>query len=147
MNLHELKKLKKKSKKRVGRGYSSGKGKTASRGAKGQKKRGKIKIGFEGGQVPLQKRLPQKRGLGNAKITKAITLTISQLNLLPPRSVVDMKALKEFGLIRGNLNKMRIKIVAKGKIDKPLNITLPTSEKAVSIIKKAGGSLLNEDPD
>ena len=147
MNLHGLKKLKKKSKKRVGRGYSSGKGKTASRGAKGQKKRGKIKIGFEGGQLPLQKRLPQKRGLGNVKLAKAITLTISQLNLLPSRSVVDVKTLKEFGLIRGNLNKMRVMIVAKGKIDKPLKITLPTSEKAASIIKKAGGSLLNEDPD
>ena len=147
MNLNGLKKLKKKSKKRVGRGYSSGKGKTASRGAKGQKKRGKIKIGFEGGQLPLQKRLPQKRGLGNVKLAKAITLTISQLNLLPSRSVVDVKTLKEFGLIRGNLNKMRVKIVAKGKIDKPLKITLPTSEKAASIIKKAGGSLLNEDPD
>src|SRR3972149_12002349 len=109
MNLHELKQIKKKSKKRVGRGYSSGKGKTASRGAKGQKKRGKIKIGFEGGQLPLQKRLPQKRGLGNVKLAKAITLTISQLNLLPSRSVVDVKTLKEFGLIRGNLNKMRVK--------------------------------------
>lgn len=141
MGLNELKKLKKKEKKRVGRGYSSGKGKTAGRGAKGQKKRSKVKTGFEGGQLPLQKRLPQRRGLGNKSIKKSITLTTGRLNTLPAKSLVDVKLLKELGLVSANYKNSKIKVVAKGKIDVPLKVALPVSKKAEYLIKRAGGSL------
>jgi large subunit ribosomal protein L15 len=65
MNLSDLPKIKTKKLRRVGRGESSGKGKTSGRGAKGQKQHGNVKIGFEGGQLPIYKRLPQRRGKGN----------------------------------------------------------------------------------
>jgi len=145
MKLENRPKLKIKSKKRVGRGNGSGKGKTAGKGEKGQKKREKIKFGFEGGQLPLQRRLPQKRGKGNTQIQQPITITTSQLNLLPPKSLVDERKLKEFGFISSKFRKPKLKIVAKGNVDKPLKIALPATKKAVTIITKAGGSLVNED--
>lgn len=146
MTLEKLTKTTTKSKKRVGRGQSSGKGKTASRGTKGQKKRGKIKLSFEGGQLPLQRRLPQRRGLGNRPISKAITITTNQLNLLPAKSLVNHEILIQSGLLSFNLKRVKIKIVARGSLEKSLKVALPTSKKAESVIKKAGGSLINENP-
>ena len=89
MNLNKLAKIKTRGKKRIGRGESSGKGKTSGRGAKGQKQHGKVKIGFEGGQLPIYKRLPQRRGKGNTRKNKIITFTTGQLNRLQEGSVVD----------------------------------------------------------
>lgn len=146
MTLNNLKSLKRKSKKIVGRGISSGKGKTAGRGAKGQKKRTKIPLGFEGGQLPLYKRLPQKRGIGNSPMVKGITITTRQLNLMPDKSTVDEGSLQEFGIVKKSVRKIKIKIVASGKLDKSLKVNFPATKKAVNIIKKAGGSSLNENP-
>ena len=145
MKLDNLQKTKKKSKKRVGRGYSSGKGKTAGRGEKGQKKRGKINVGFEGGQLPIYKRLPQKRGTGNYAVSQRITITTNQLNFLPKNILVDEKSLVEAGFIPQSFRKPKVKIVAKGMVEKPLKVALPTTKKAESIIKKAGGNLVNEN--
>ena len=88
MKLDQLPKITTKKKKRLGRGYGSGKGgHTVGRGAKGQKARGKVKLGFEGGQLPLIKRLPLKRGKGKFKSfkKKPLVVNVRFLNLLPKK--------------------------------------------------------------
>ncbi len=145
MKLQQLLKIKSKSKKRVGRGMGSGKGKTAARGMKGQKKRSKVKIGFEGGQLPLYKRLPQKRGVGNIQNLKKFTITTHQLNRLPAGSTVDADSLKEAGFVSSSVSDPKIKIVYSGKLEIKLKINLPASKKATSIIEKAGGKIVNEN--
>ncbi len=82
MKLHQLSVVSHRSKKRVGRGLGSGKGKTGGRGTKGQKARGKIALGFIGGTLPLYKKLPYRRGLGNAKQTQKSVVYLC-LNSLP----------------------------------------------------------------
>ena len=145
MKLQELLKIKTKSKKRVGRGNGSGKGKTAARGEKGQKKRGKVKIGFEGGQLPLYKRLPQKRGVGNIQNAKKFTITTRQLNSFAPGTLVDVKIMRESGFVPTSVVDPKIRIVYSGKLEKKLKINLPASKKAISIIEKAGGKIVNEN--
>ena len=91
MNLNKLPKLKSKSAKRIGRGQGSGRGKTATRGTKGQKARGKIAIThphYEGGQRPLFKRLPYKRGKGNPKISKKPWVSISKFSISFPKEKI-----------------------------------------------------------
>jgi large subunit ribosomal protein L15 len=146
ISLNLLPKILSKSKKRVGRGESSGKGKTAGRGAKGQTKRGKVNLGFEGGQLPLRKRLPQRPGVGNFPLLKAITITTSQLNILPEKSLVDKNSLVEMKLLPKSLKDVKIKIVASGKVEKELKVSLPASKKAKEIIKRAGGTFTYEKP-
>jgi large subunit ribosomal protein L15 len=141
MKLHELIKIKLKQKKRIGRGESSGKGKTAGCGAKGQKKREKIKTGFEGGQLPIYKRLPQKRGVGNAPKAESITITTDQLNTFPTGSTIDEKSLREAGVVSKNKRGIKIKVVAGGKLEKKLKVDFPTSKAARSQIEKAGGKV------
>ncbi len=145
ITLDSLPKLMTKSKKRLGRGESSGKGKTAGKGAKGQTKRGKINMGFEGGQLPLKKRLPQRRGVGNTVLKKAVTITTKQLNNFSEKSLVNKTSLVEQGLIPQSLKDTKIKIVASGKLEKALKISLPATKKAGELIKKAGGTFTYED--
>lgn len=145
MKLQKLLKIKAKSKKRAGRGMGSGKGKTAARGMKGQKKRGKVKLGFEGGQLPLYQRLPQRRGIGNIQYIKKFTITTAQLNRLSSGSLVDANSLKEAGFVPTSVRNPKIKIVYSGKLEKKLKINLPASKKALSIIEKAGGKIVNEN--
>lgn len=145
MKLQKLLKIKSKSKKRTGRGMGSGKGKTAARGMKGQKKRGKVKLGFEGGQLPLYQRLPQRRGIGNIQYIKKFTITTHQLNKLSSGSLVDADSLKEAGFVPTSVSNPKIKIVYLGKLEKKLKINLPASKKAISIIEKAGGKIVNEN--
>src|SRR3990172_7472829 len=95
MNLHKLVKIKTKKKKRIGRGEGSGKGKTAGKGEKGQKKRGKVKMGFEGGQLPIYQRLPQKRGIGNLSIASKVVIKTEVLNKLSAGATVNVKNLVE----------------------------------------------------
>jgi len=147
MKLNELIKIKLKQKKRIGRGESSGKGKTAGRGAKGQKKRGKVKPGFEGGQLPIYKRLPQRRGVGNAQKVESITITFDQLNTLLAGSTADEKSLQQAGLVSKNKRGVKIKVVASGKLEKKLKVNLPTSKAARLQIEKAGGEVVYEDSD
>ncbi|MEX0622211.1 MAG: 50S ribosomal protein L15 [Candidatus Woykebacteria bacterium] len=146
MNLHELTKIKTKKKLRVGRGESSGKGKTAGRGMKGQKKRGKVKIGFEGGQLPIYQRLPQKRGLGNINNSTKITLTTKQLNQLPAGSTVNEKTLIETGFLPKNKARAKVRVVLKGKLEKKLILEIPVSKKAKAMIEKVGGKIIYENP-
>ncbi|SRR4030042_3206676 len=145
MRLDKLLKHKTKKKMRIGRGESSGKGKTATRGAKGQKKRGKVKLGFEGGQLPIYQRLPHKRGLRNKPFTKSISIRTEQLNKLPPDTIIDLAVLKKAGFIDKSIKKIKAKIVLGGKVDKKLKIKIPITKKAKSLIEKVGGQILNED--
>ena len=130
----------KKKKKRVGRGEGSGLGKTAGRGAKGQNSRsgGGVKPGFEGGQMPLQRRLP-KRGFVNIFRVKCRIVNISDIvAAFAPGDSVDPESLVEKGLVKGR--KGPIKVLANGEIKDSLTIKANMfSKKAVDKIEAAGG--------
>src|SRR3972149_9387789 len=100
MKLSLLSSIKAKYKsKRIGRGESSGKGKTSGRGMKGQKARGKIKPEFEGGQLPIIKRLPFQRGIGNKSLKKTKTVSLSQLEKIDSKEVIDINLLRKVRII------------------------------------------------
>jgi large subunit ribosomal protein L15 len=128
------------AKRRVGRGIGSGLGKTAGRGHKGQKSRagGYHKVGFEGGQMPLQRRLP-KRGFKShlLKYNAEITLTtLERLGL----SEVDMLALKQAGLV-GEMIKV-VKVIKTGELTKAVKLTgIGATAGARAVIEAAGGSI------
>jgi large subunit ribosomal protein L15 len=145
MKANELIKNKLKPKKRLGRGESSGKGKTAGRGAKGQKKRGKVKPGFEGGQLPIYKRLPQKRGTGNTPKNKPLTIVAGRLDALSASKIIDRKVLQEAGLIPKSKKGIKVKVVSGGKLEKKLKVDLPTTKAAKTQIEKVGGEVVYED--
>ncbi|HEV2609663.1 MAG TPA: 50S ribosomal protein L15 [Noviherbaspirillum sp.] len=127
-------------KRRVGRGIGSGIGKTAGRGHKGQKSRagGFHKVGFEGGQMPLQRRLP-KRGFKSAATPYKAEVRLSDLENLPV-SDVDMLALKQAGLVPELARVVRI--IKAGEITKKLSVTgLIATKGAKAAIEAAGGSV------
>lgn len=126
------------AKKRVGRGIGSGLGKTCGRGHKGQKSRagGFHKVGFEGGQMPLQRRLP-KRGFNSLNVSAEVRL--SDLNALSTNEV-DRLTLLQHGLISIHANK--IKVIATGKIEKAINVRgIGVTAAAQTAIKAAGGTI------
>ena len=130
----------KKNRKRVGRGSASGSGKTAGRGHKGQKARagGFHKVGFEGGQMPLQRRLP-KRGFLATTITKAAEVRSGDLDKVPG-GAIDLDGLKKAGLIAGDVQ--RAKIILAGKVDKKFTVSgIGASKGAKAAIEGAGGSV------
>ncbi len=129
----------KKARKRVGRGIGSGLGKTAGRGHKGQKSRagGFHKVGFEGGQMPLQRRLP-KRGFLAVTIEKAVEVRSGDLARLP-NDTVDLDALKKAGLVSGRAKRAKI-ILAGGKLEKAFKVQgIGASKGARAAIEAAGG--------
>lgn len=144
MNLHSLKapKNSRQRKKRVGRGQGSGLGKTAGRGGKGQKARsGNMHFeGFEGGQSPLQRRLP-KRGFLNPFSVEYATLNVKDLEqFFEGGATIDEAALRAKGLVKGVHD--GIKILGHGEIKKKLSVTAHAfSAKAKELIEKAGGSV------
>jgi len=144
MNLHSLPKLKGKRKpaKRVGRGYGSGKGgHTVGKGQKGQKVRGKVKLGFEGGQLPLHRRLPHQRGFKRAFRDEVAILNIRDLNRWDPETVVSPENLLEKGLI-DEIPRGGVKILGEGEVEKKLTVRgIKLSEVAKSKILKAGGEI------
>ena len=126
---------------RVGRGEGSGWGKTSGRGHKGQKSRsgGGVKPGFEGGQMPLQRRLP-KRGFTNIFKKTYALVNLGALKDFEPGSLVDRRALAAAGLIRKE--GLPVKLLAKGVLDKALTIKVEAaSAKAAELVKAAGGTL------
>ncbi len=130
----------KKARRRVGRGIGSGLGKTAGRGHKGQKSRsgGYHKVGFEGGQMPLQRRLP-KRGFKSHLLKYNAEVTLTQLGLLDA-SEVDVLALKQAGLV-GQMAKV-VKIINTGAITKAVALKgVGATVGAKAAIEAAGGSL------
>ena len=142
MELNNLKPKKgsKHARKRVGRGPGSGHGKTAGRGEKGQKSRSgySSKLGFEGGQMPLHRRLP-KRGFTNIfKRTHAV-VNVSELERFDNGATVDESALRKAGLVKGQ--KDAIKILGDGKLSKKLTVQAHKfSESARKQIEAAGGT-------
>lgn len=140
MKLHLSLQVKTKSKKRVGRGLGSGRGKTAGKGTKGQKARGKIPVGFVG-SLPLYKKLPLRRGLGNPKISpKMKVISLSALNIFPAKTIVDLDQLVKMKLVSKRDSKFGIKILG-GKIEKVLTVKLPVSVSARKSIEKKGGKI------
>ena len=130
----------KKNRRRVGRGIGSGLGKTAGRGHKGQKSRagGFHKVGFEGGQMPLQRRLP-KRGFLAVTITKAAEVRSGDLAKVRSEAI-DLESLKKAGLVPEGTR--RAKIILAGKVEKKFSVSgLGASKGAKDAIVKAGGSV------
>ncbi len=129
-----------KPRKRVGRGIGSGLGKTAGRGHKGQKSRagGYHKVGFEGGQMPLQRRLP-KRGFAAVTITKAAEVRSGDLAKVGA-DAIDLAALKKAGLVSAGAE--RAKIILAGKVEKSFKVSgIFASKGAKAAIEQAGGSI------
>jgi large subunit ribosomal protein L15 len=130
----------KKEAKRVGRGIGCGNGKTAGRGHKGQKSRsgGFHKVGFEGGQMPLQRRLP-KVGFTSRKSKYTAEVTLPELAKVEAE-VVDLKALQEANILTGAIK--RAKIILSGSIDKAVTIRgLGATKGARAAIEAAGGKI------
>jgi large subunit ribosomal protein L15 len=130
----------KKNRRRVGRGIGSGLGKTAGRGHKGQKSRagGYHKVGFEGGQMPLQRRLP-KRGFLAVTVEKSVEIRSGDLDKVGS-ATIDMEGLKKAGLITGIAK--RAKIILAGKVEKKFKLSgIGASKGAKEAIEKAGGSV------
>ena len=131
----------KKNRRRVGRGIGSGLGKTAGRGHKGQKSRagGFHKVGFEGGQMPLQRRLP-KRGFLAVTIEKAVEVRTGDLARVGSDSI-DLAGLKKAGLVPGTASRAKV-ILAGADVSGKFKLTgLAASKGAKAAIEKAGGSV------
>ena len=125
---------------RVGRGIGSGLGKTAGRGHKGQKSRagGFHKVGFEGGQMPLQRRLP-KRGFKSLTAATNAEVRLSELNLIAVDEI-DVLALKQAGLIPANAS--NVKVIASGEISKAVTLKgVKATKGAKAAIEAAGGKV------
>ena len=143
MNLHELSPVpgSRKKKKRLGQGLGSGQGKTAGKGHKGQKARsGSKKNGFEGGQMPLARRLP-KRGFTNIFGKEYTIINVSDLDGLENGTVVTAEMLKKDGLI-SKIEKDGLKVLGGGELTKKLDVKAAKfSQTALTAIKAAGGSV------
>ena len=140
MKLHELKAVEGSSTaaKRKGRGHGSGNGKTAGYGHKGQTARsGAKKAGFEGGQMPLQRRLP-KRGFNNIFATQYVTVKVSDLEKFEAGSVIDAQALLDAGIIKKVLD--GVKVLGNGEVTKAVTVKAAAyTASAKEKIEKAGG--------
>lgn len=141
MKLHELSPAfgSTKESKRIGRGHGSGNGKTAGKGHKGQKARSGhgMRPGFEGGQMPLQRRVP-KRGFNNIFAEKWIAVNVSALEAFDDGAVVDAAALKDKGIIKKA--DLPVKVLGNGKLTKKLTVNLNAfSAAAAEKINAAGG--------
>ena len=139
-----------KNRKRIGRGIGSGTGKTSGKGHKGQKSRSGVSIkGFEGGQMPIHRRLP-KRGFTNMNRINYTELNLDKLQKLidrkkiDPKKIITYKILLELGLVKSK--KARIKLLAKGELKNKIDIEASAfSKSAKELIEKIGGSIINFD--
>ena len=141
MKLHELKPAEgsRQVRNRVGRGTSSGNGKTAGRGQKGQKARGKVRLGFEGGQMPLFRRMP-KRGFKNINRKEYAIVNLDQLNVFEDGAEVTPVVLIEAGIVKAE--KSGVKILGNGELTKKLTVKAAKfSKSAEEAITAKGGSV------
>ena len=133
--------------KRIGRGIGSGTGKTSGKGHKGQKARSGVAIkGFEGGQMPIHRRLP-KRGFKNINRISNVELNIEKIEklidekVIDPQKVINHKILMETGLVKSENSKIRL--LGKGELKNKINIEVTSSSSAAKeIVEKMGGSVL-----
>lgn len=150
MELNKLPKTTVRKKKRVGRGYGSGKGgHTVGRGTKGQKVKDKIALTFEGTKIKksLLKRLPLQRGKGKFKSLKSgpIIINVKHLNLLPKETIVDITTLAKYQMIdEKEAKKVGVKILGDGELSRALKVKLPCSKGAAKKIEKAGGKVVKK---
>jgi large subunit ribosomal protein L15 len=134
--------------KRIGRGIGSGKGKTGGRGVKGQKARTGVSLnGFEGGQLPIYRRMP-KRGFVNPFRKDYAVLNLGALDAaieagrLPGDAAIDEAALKAAGVVRGSAKLAGVRLLAKGEIKRAVKITVSgASAAAIAAVEAAGGSV------
>ncbi|MEK7119825.1 MAG: 50S ribosomal protein L15 [Patescibacteria group bacterium] len=138
----KLPKIVSRSKKRLGRGHGSGKVKTSGRGTKGQKARGTMPIGFEGGQLPMIRRLPFLRGKKRNRSfgEKPFPLPLEKLVKLPTGTHVTIEVLKKYHLIHKSVDK--VKMLGSAALSAKLTVELPCSKSAAHAIEKAGGSVV-----
>ena len=141
MRLHELKKPEGSTKapKRIGRGQGTGQGTTAGRGMNGQNSRsgGGVRLGFEGGQMPLYRRLP-KRGFNNKWAKEYAEVNVKDLNKFDEGATVDAAALIEKGIVKKALD--GVKVLGNGELQKKLTVKAAKfSKSAAEKIEKAGG--------
>jgi len=136
-----------KNRKRIGRGIGSGTGKTSGKGHKGQKARSGVSIkGFEGGQMPIHRRLP-KRGFNNINKVSFVEINVNRLDkliddkIIDPNKTINNKVLMDIGLI--NSEKSRVKLLANGELKNKINIEISAiSSSAKDKVEKVGGSVL-----
>ena len=143
MKLHDLSAVPGSTKepKRIGRGHGSGQGKTAGKGHKGQKARAGrgMRPGFEGGQMPLQRRIP-KRGFNNVFAKTIVAINVGTLNKFEDGAVVDTQALIDAGIVKTCCD--GIKILSNGELTKKLTVKVSAfSEGAKTKIENAGGKV------
>jgi len=139
-----------KNRKRIGRGIGSGTGKTSGKGHKGQKARSGVSIkGFEGGQMPIHRRLP-KRGFNNINKVSFVEINVNRLDklidekIIDPNKTINNKVFMDIGLI--NSEKSRVKLLAKGELKNKINIEISAiSSSAKDKVEKVGGSVLIQD--
>jgi len=146
MQLHELLSVTTKGKRRLGQGHGSGRMKTAGRGTKGQKARYDIPLAFEGGALPLIKRLPFLRGKDrNKSIQPEVTvLNIKNLSSYPANAEVTLESLVQKKLISSRQATKGVKILGDGEIIVALTVKVPASQSAQEKIRKAGGHVESE---
>ncbi|MFC1626615.1 50S ribosomal protein L15 [Patescibacteria group bacterium] len=142
MDLTNLQPIIKRKKKRVGRGYGSGKAKTSGRGTKGQKARGKVRLGFEGGQLSLIKRLPLLRGKGKNRSCKPeiLAVPLDKLQIIPAKTTVTIDVLKEYGIIDKGVKKVKIVGTIK-EYSIPLILQVPCTNGVKQSLEKLGGTV------
>lgn len=148
MNLHNLQLLAARSKKRVGRGLGSGKGKTSGRGQKGQKARGTTPLAAVGGGIFLYKKLPynrghSRRGTQNTRSPKSVTIKVGELSVFNSKEVVNLSSLIDRKLVNEKEAKKKgVKILQGGKLETALTIELPVSVGVRKLVEKAGGKVV-----
>jgi len=141
MQLHHLRPAEgsKKRKIRVGRGESGRRGKTAGRGTKGLKARSKVRQGFEGGQTPLQRRIPKLKGFTNPNRVEFTVVNVERLGDFDAGATVSPEELRETGLVK---KRGRVKVLGQGDLDVALTVRAHAfSIGAADKIKAAGGSI------
>jgi large subunit ribosomal protein L15 len=141
MKLHHLRPAEgsKKPKIRVGRGEGGRRGKTAGRGTKGLKARSKVRRGFEGGQMPLQRRMPKLRGFRNPNRVEYTVVNVERLNEFEPGSTITVDDLRTRGLVK---HRGKVKVLGEGDLDRAVTIKAHAfSLGAVEKIKAAGGTV------
>jgi len=142
--LSNLPKITQKQKKRLGRGLGSGKGAKSGRGTtRHQKARGKIPLGFEGGQARMIKRFPLLRGKGKNKPLKMkpFIVNLDSLNIFKDGDIVDLSSLAKKRIVAQESKLQTVKILAGGKLERKLTVKITASKTAKAAIEKLGGKV------
>jgi len=144
MDLSTLDRLPTKKKRRLGLGHGSGRGKTSGRGTKGTKARYDVPLDFEGGALPLMKRLPFLRGKGKFKSfkPKAYVISADALNVFAKNETVNAESLVKHNLVDADVaQKNGVKILGGKELKVALTVQVPVSKSAAKLIEQAGGSV------